>query len=57
MQSADVYCCYTWNVFLSPKDLFTYHSKYQKSKCKRLASFQGKVSFKTLKKELRDIEI
>lgn len=57
VQSADLYCCYTWNVFLSPKDLFTYHSKYQKFKCKRLTSFQRKVSFKTSKKEPRDTEI
>lgn len=56
VQSAVLYCCYAWNVFLSPKGLFTY-SKYQKFKCKRLTSFQRKVSFKTSEKELRDIEI
>lgn len=57
VQSAGLYCCYTWNVFLTPKDLFTYHSKYQKFKCKRLTSFQRKVSFKTPEKELTDIEM
>lgn len=34
-----------------------YHSKYQKFKCKRLTSFQRKVSFKTPEKELTDIEM
>lgn len=57
VQSAGLYCCYTWNVFLTPKDLFTHHSQYQKFKCKRLTSFQRKVSFKSPKKGLTDIEI
>lgn len=62
VQSAGLYCCYTHvnknrDFFLSPKDLFTYHSKYQKFKCKMLSSFQRKVNFKTSGKELADIEM